>query len=73
MVDFAVDSSKLAGFKLDCQDVSATLTSSANRPPPRVPLPTAIGGLMAEPAIAFQNRQSTLSGAHQRDVSDPTR
>ncbi|MEV6558174.1 hypothetical protein AB0M22_20840 [Nocardia sp. NPDC051756] len=68
MVDFTVDSSKLAGFKLDCQDVSATFTSNAGRLLPRVALPTATSGLLAELATAVQKLQSTLTSAHQRDV-----
>ncbi|OHU30413.1 hypothetical protein BKG76_01175 [Mycobacteroides franklinii] len=68
MVDFSVEPSRLAGFKLDCQDVKATFTSNANRLLPRVSLPTATEGLLAELVPAFQKLQRTLSDAHQNDA-----
>ncbi|MBF6175297.1 hypothetical protein [Nocardia blacklockiae] len=67
MADLVVDVSKLAGFKLDLNDISANFTANASRLLPRVALAGA-SGRMAELTSAAQKLQSTLYSAHQRDV-----
>ncbi|MDE1671257.1 hypothetical protein [Nocardia gipuzkoensis] len=68
MVDFAVDVSKLAGFKLDLQDLGATFSSNANRLLPMVALPTGTTGQLATLTPSVQRLQSALSSAHQSDL-----
>ncbi|WP_433600505.1 hypothetical protein ACQPXH_01170 [Nocardia sp. CA-135953] len=69
MADFAVDVSKLAGFRLDLQDLGTNFSSNANRLLPMMSLPTGTTGQLATLTPAIQRLQSTLSSAHQNDLS----
>ncbi|MEU7767844.1 hypothetical protein AB0B25_22330 [Nocardia sp. NPDC049190] len=69
MVDFAVDVSKLAGFKLDLQDLGVAASSNATRLLPMVSLPAGTTGQLATLTPSVQRLQSTLSRVHQSDMS----
>ncbi|MEV5840040.1 hypothetical protein [Nocardia sp. NPDC052112] len=69
MVDFTVDVSKLAGFRLDLQDLGANFSSNANRLLPMLSLPTGTTGQLATLTPSIQRLQTTLSSGHQNDLS----
>ncbi|WP_194817368.1 hypothetical protein [Nocardia sp. XZ_19_385] len=69
MVDFTVDVSGLAGFKLDLQDLGTNFTTNTSRLLPGVALPAGTAGLLATLAPSIEKLTTAITSAHQKDLS----
>ncbi|MET7774035.1 hypothetical protein [Nocardia sp. NPDC005366] len=69
MTDLNVEVASLAGFKLDLQDLGATLSSNTARLLPAVTLPTGAAGLIATLTPSFEKFRNAISSAQQGDLA----
>ncbi|MFC4125492.1 hypothetical protein [Nocardia rhizosphaerae] len=75
MNNVAVDTSRLAGFKLDLQDIAANVSSNATRFNTALTLPTGTSGLLGNLAASLEKFRSAHTSALQKDshgTTDPT-
>ncbi|MEV0332013.1 hypothetical protein [Nocardia sp. NPDC050717] len=69
MNNVAVDTSRLAGFKLDLQDIAANASSNAARFNSAIALPTGASGLLATLAAPLEKFRGAHSSALQADTT----